>query len=224
LHTTFIVPAFLVRSWHEASSSFHPRVVFVPSDLFFCSYCNTYAVYAVIFLSTLLNPLSFDGFRGWGIGLKYRDCNDENTAGRGISTEATNFSKYFGALIHDLWDPRDPQSARVLVCTKQQRKEETGDIEIIDWGAESRRIWVMLGDDSCYCMQKQYPHGRPSRGIFCSRTPSLRTITAVGYDMDYTLVHHNAKAKTTPLSLAYVIFEQACQSLPGFKAAWQVWK
>jgi hypothetical protein len=83
---------------------------------------------------------------------------------------------------------------------------------------------VMLGDDSCYCMQKQYPHGRPSRGSFCSRTPSLRTITAVGYDMDYTLVHHNVKAKTTPLSLAYVIFEQACQSLPGFKAAWRVWK
>jgi hypothetical protein len=34
--------------------------------------------------------------------------------------------------------------------------------------------------------------------------------------MDYTLVHYNAKVKTTPLSLAYVIFEQACQSLSQY--------
>jgi hypothetical protein len=78
-------------------------MVFVPSGLFFCSDCNTYTVYAVIVLSTLLNPLSFDGFRGKpGIGLKYRDRNNENTAGRGISTGAADFSQYFGALIHDL--------------------------------------------------------------------------------------------------------------------------
>ncbi|KAH9558337.1 hypothetical protein CY35_06G003500, partial [Sphagnum magellanicum] len=41
---------------------------------------------------------------------------------------------------------------------------------------------------------KQYPHGRPSRGIFCSRTLNLRTITTIGYDMDYTLIHYNVKA------------------------------
>ncbi len=35
LHTTFIVPAFLVQSGHRANSSFHRRIVFVPSDLFF---------------------------------------------------------------------------------------------------------------------------------------------------------------------------------------------
>ncbi len=35
LHTTFIVPAFLVQSEHRANSSFHRRIVFVPSDLFF---------------------------------------------------------------------------------------------------------------------------------------------------------------------------------------------
>ncbi|CAM6048131.1 unnamed protein product [Sphagnum compactum] len=43
-------------------------------------------------------------------------------------------------------------------------------------------------------ISKQYPHGRPSRGIFCSRTLSLRTITTIGYDMDYTLIHYNVKA------------------------------
>lgn len=29
------------------------------------------------------------------------------------------------------------------------------------------------------------------RGIFCSRTLNLRSISAVGYDMDYTLMHYN---------------------------------
>ncbi|KAJ4821927.1 hypothetical protein Tsubulata_050464 [Turnera subulata] len=32
------------------------------------------------------------------------------------------------------------------------------------------------------------------RGIFCSRTLNLRSITAIGYDMDYTLIHYNVEA------------------------------
>ncbi|XP_071940179.1 uncharacterized protein [Coffea arabica] len=32
------------------------------------------------------------------------------------------------------------------------------------------------------------------RGIFCSRTLNLRSISAIGYDMDYTLMHYNVKA------------------------------
>lgn len=32
------------------------------------------------------------------------------------------------------------------------------------------------------------------RGIFCSRTLNLRSITAIGYDMDYTLMHYNVMA------------------------------
>ncbi|XP_020103387.1 5'-nucleotidase domain-containing protein 4 isoform X1 [Ananas comosus] len=31
-------------------------------------------------------------------------------------------------------------------------------------------------------------------GIFCSRTLNLRSISAIGYDMDYTLVHYNVMA------------------------------
>ena len=31
------------------------------------------------------------------------------------------------------------------------------------------------------------------RGIFCNRTLNLRSIRAVGYDMDYTLVHYRAE-------------------------------
>ncbi len=32
-----------------------------------------------------------------------------------------------------------------------------------------------------------------TRGIFCNRTLNLRTIRAIGYDMDYTLVHYNVE-------------------------------
>lgn len=31
------------------------------------------------------------------------------------------------------------------------------------------------------------------RGIFCSRTLNFRSISAIGYDMDYTLVQYNVK-------------------------------
>ncbi|CAI6006080.1 unnamed protein product [Closterium sp. NIES-64] len=40
----------------------------------------------------------------------------------------------------------------------------------------------------------QFPHGLASRGIFCSRTLNLRSITTIGYDMDYTLIHYNVNA------------------------------
>jgi HAD superfamily 5'-nucleotidase-like hydrolase len=34
----------------------------------------------------------------------------------------------------------------------------------------------------------------PHRGIFCNRSLNLRSIRAIGYDMDYTLVHYDAEA------------------------------
>ena len=39
-----------------------------------------------------------------------------------------------------------------------------------------------------------YPYGMPQRAIFCSRTLNLRSIQAIGYDMDYTLVHYDVNA------------------------------
>eukprot|EP01018_Ginkgo_biloba_P025931 Gb_02845 [translate_table: standard] len=39
-----------------------------------------------------------------------------------------------------------------------------------------------------------FPCGLATRGIFCSRTLNLRSITAIGYDMDYTLIHYNVVA------------------------------
>ncbi len=34
----------------------------------------------------------------------------------------------------------------------------------------------------------------PERGLFCNRTLNMRAIKAIGYDMDYTLVHYNIAA------------------------------
>ncbi len=42
-------------------------------------------------------------------------------------------------------------------------------------------------------MTKQPPNIAPERGIFCNRTLNLRSIRAIGYDMDYTLVHYNVE-------------------------------
>lgn len=33
-----------------------------------------------------------------------------------------------------------------------------------------------------------------ARGVFCNRTLNLRTIRAIGYDMDYTLIHYHVEA------------------------------
>jgi 5'-nucleotidase len=34
----------------------------------------------------------------------------------------------------------------------------------------------------------------PARGVFCNRTLNLRAIGAIGYDMDYTLIHYHVSA------------------------------
>ncbi|RMH79462.1 MAG: HAD family hydrolase [Actinomyces sp.] len=34
----------------------------------------------------------------------------------------------------------------------------------------------------------------PTRGVFCNRTLNLRAVRAIGYDMDYTLVHYHVDA------------------------------
>lgn len=43
-------------------------------------------------------------------------------------------------------------------------------------------------------MTEHPPTARSERRIFCNRTLNLRSIQAIGYDMDYTLVHYNVNA------------------------------
>src|SRR3954469_19375008 len=33
----------------------------------------------------------------------------------------------------------------------------------------------------------------PERGVFCNRTLNMRSIRAIGYDMDYTLIHYRVE-------------------------------
>jgi hypothetical protein len=37
------------------------------------------------------------------------------------------------------------------------------------------------------------PETPPGRGIHCNQTLNLRTVKAIGYDMDHTLVHYRAE-------------------------------
>ncbi|KAL6190746.1 hypothetical protein ACLB2K_037140 [Fragaria x ananassa] len=53
---------------------------------------------------------------------------------------------------------------------------------------EAERLLKDLGIPSPFS-SRQSP-----RGIFCSRTLNLRSISAIGYDMDYTLMHYNVIA------------------------------
>ncbi|MGY9075030.1 MAG: HAD-IG family 5'-nucleotidase [Acidimicrobiales bacterium] len=40
----------------------------------------------------------------------------------------------------------------------------------------------------------EQPPTEPTRGVFANRTLNLRSVQAIGYDMDYTLVHYNVDA------------------------------
>jgi hypothetical protein len=53
-----------------------------------------------------------------------------------------------------------------------------------------------------------------TRSIFCSRTLNLRSIKAIGYDMDYTLIHYDVNAWE---GLAYEVALQNLrqQGIPG---------
>jgi HAD superfamily 5'-nucleotidase-like hydrolase len=39
-----------------------------------------------------------------------------------------------------------------------------------------------------------FPAPPPERGLFCNRTLNMRAIKAIGYDMDYTLIHYKVEA------------------------------
>ena len=38
-----------------------------------------------------------------------------------------------------------------------------------------------------------HPYGQPHRAVFCNRTLNLRSILAVGFDLDYTLLHYQVE-------------------------------
>jgi hypothetical protein len=56
-------------------------------------------------------------------------------------------------------------------------------------------------------MQDPFSVRHSPRGIFCTRTLNLRSISVIGYDMDYTLIHYNVMVLHCPFSsFAYKLF------------------
>lgn len=53
-------------------------------------------------------------------------------------------------------------------------------------------------------LQDPFSARQSVRGIFCSRTLNLRSISAIGYDMDYTLIHYNVAVKIVLLLLPLI--------------------
>jgi len=51
-----------------------------------------------------------------------------------------------------------------------------------------------LPDDDAAAIAARIPAVPAARALYCNRTLNLRAIKAIGYDMDYTLVHYNVRA------------------------------
>ncbi|KAK1664227.1 hypothetical protein QYE76_052386 [Lolium multiflorum] len=65
-----------------------------------------------------------------------------------------------------------------------------GPIEEIAW-KEAREAETLLSDLG---IADPLTVRNSPRGIFCTRTLNLRSISVIGYDMDYTLIHYNVMA------------------------------
>ncbi|XP_037405109.1 5'-nucleotidase domain-containing protein 4-like isoform X3 [Triticum dicoccoides] len=65
-----------------------------------------------------------------------------------------------------------------------------GPIEEIAW-KEARQAETLLSDLG---IADPLTVRNSPRGIFCTRTLNLRSISVIGYDMDYTLIHYNVMA------------------------------
>ncbi|CAL4950769.1 unnamed protein product [Urochloa decumbens] len=65
-----------------------------------------------------------------------------------------------------------------------------GPIEEIAW-KEAREAETLLHDLG---IADPFSVRHSPRGIFCTRTLNLRSISVIGYDMDYTLIHYNVMA------------------------------
>ena len=62
------------------------------------------------------------------------------------------------------------------------------------------------------------------RGIFCSRTLNLRSISAIGYDMDYTLIHYSVMVLCKLLSLIIMYELTLREILTEIMVLMQAWE
>lgn len=66
--------------------------------------------------------------------------------------------------------------------------------DIVDMPVSELREATKAMLDEIGIQSSPYPDGHPERAIFCSRTLNVRAIQAIGYDMDYTMVHYDVNA------------------------------
>lgn len=99
------------------------------------------------------------------------------------------------------WSPSFPVSYAKFVLRSHESFKELVELSITSLHCVVCRLRrQLLGELKCNSPLPNHaetiPYWMPSRSIFCSRTLSLRAITTIGYDLDYTLIHYNVKVQT----------------------------
>ncbi|XP_042475620.1 cytosolic purine 5'-nucleotidase isoform X4 [Macadamia integrifolia] len=138
---------------------------------------------------TVFRPNSLWGFcgRGSGMSTTARCCSNDAKPATGevfsITSSAKSDIDYLGQSTKG-----DLNLKEHLVASGIDRQATLeGPIEEIAWmeAKEAEKLLNNLG------VPDPFSSRYSPRGIFCSRTLNLRSISAIGYDMDYTLIHYN---------------------------------
>ncbi|XP_042475618.1 5'-nucleotidase domain-containing protein 4 isoform X2 [Macadamia integrifolia] len=141
---------------------------------------------------TVFRPNSLWGFcgRGSGMSTTARCCSNDAKPATGevfsITSSAKSDIDYLGQSTKG-----DLNLKEHLVASGIDRQATLeGPIEEIAWmeAKEAEKLLNNLG------VPDPFSSRYSPRGIFCSRTLNLRSISAIGYDMDYTLIHYNVMA------------------------------
>ncbi|MEW5300941.1 MAG: hypothetical protein WDW36_003832 [Sanguina aurantia] len=82
----------------------------------------------------------------------------------------------------------DPTRAGVVNVFGLHSLEDIINVPVTKLAAATQKVLDILS------VPDSYPAGDPERAIYCSRTLNLRSIKAIGYDMDYTLIHYSVEA------------------------------
>ncbi|XP_042475619.1 cytosolic purine 5'-nucleotidase isoform X3 [Macadamia integrifolia] len=153
---------------------------------------------------TVFRPNSLWGFcgRGSGMSTTARCCSNDAKPATGevfsITSSAKSDIDYLGQSTKG-----DLNLKEHLVASGIDRQATLeGPIEEIAWmeAKEAEKLLNNLGVPVTVktvvckltdCYMDPFSSRYSPRGIFCSRTLNLRSISAIGYDMDYTLIHYN---------------------------------
>ncbi|KAL4430736.1 hypothetical protein ABPG75_005992 [Micractinium tetrahymenae] len=116
---------------------------------------------------------------------------DEEEAEIDLFGESTRGNLHFA-------DSSDDEEAGRLPPPRRRRRiddvlglQNAEDILTMPWAELRGRTQTLLGELGV--PPSTYPASQPQRALFTNRTLNLRSIQAIGYDMDYTLVHYDVE-------------------------------